>query len=399
MLSVWSRVSTAEGLTADSNAQTPDEQTERTPDQARLDQSPFDDGHFPCRCRPRRGLPVVVHHSFRRRRRTGKEPRCVRVAQAVPKALIRPHGDRNSEPIAIVPYRRRMTSRFFKSRRVPAVAAGTFFVISAFILSITLPTWLSLGTGNPAGKTVTAIVKDKETRDEAARFFIEKLTEDTDGADLALFDELESTITDKLDELAANEEFMSKISGLSDEIYDYFVNGVDETKVVEAQAVVNEVVDALVAVDPEFAGLKQNVDDWEGLTLEPIDDGPNIKSIKGTLNALFWASLSVTLIAGVLYARWSRSRPGMLLFLGITTAVLGVVDLVAAGAVRSAVVSTVDETDRFANAAVPVVADSLLSPFRTIGIAWLVLGIGSIVSGAVLGRRAKGSSGAADAHR
>ncbi|MEY4158079.1 MAG: hypothetical protein RL743_574, partial [Actinomycetota bacterium] len=36
---------------------------------------------------------------------------------------------------------------------------------------------------------------------------------------------------------------------------------------------------------------------------------------------------------------------------------------------------------RFANAAVPVVADSLLSPFRTVGIVWAVLGVVSIVSG------------------
>jgi hypothetical protein len=289
-----------------------------------------------------------------------------------------------------------MANQFFRARRAPAVLFGVLFVLFALVLSVTLPTWLSVGTGNPAGKTVTALTENKEVRDEAARFFIEKLTEGASAEDLAKFDELEATISTKLDELVANDEFMAKVGDVSDEVYDFFVNGIDETKVVEAQAVVGELVDALVEVDPEFANLKQEVDDWKGLELEPNDGGPDLKSIKDGLNTLFWIALLLTLAVGALYARWSRSKRGALLFLGITFLVLGIIDLVAAGGVRSAVVSSVDETDRFANAAVPVVADSLLSPFRTVGTAWVVLGVLSIVSGVVVGRRAKVASGAAD---
>lgn len=295
-------------------------------------------------------------------------------------------------------YRRSMTRWFFRARRGPAVLFGVLFVLFALVFSVTLPTWLSVGTGNPAGETVTALTKDKEFRDEAARFFIEKLTEDAPTEDLALFDELEATITGKLDELVANDEFMSKVGDVSDEIYDYFVNGIDETKVVEAKAIVSDVVDALVEVDPEFSDLKQNIDDWEGLELEPIDDGPDIKSIKDGLNTLFWLSLFFILVSGALYARWSRSKRGALLFVGITVIVLGVIDLVAAGAVRSAVVSSVDETDRFASAAVPVVADSLLSPFRTVGTTWVILGVVSIISAVIIGHRAKTVSAATDAN-
>ena len=295
-------------------------------------------------------------------------------------------------------YRRFMTRWFFRARRGPAVLFGALFVFFALVFSVTLPTWLSVGTGNPAGETVTALTKDKEFRDEAARFFIEKLTEESPTEDLALFDELEATITDKLDELVANDEFMAKVGDVSDEIYDFFVNGIDETKVVEAKAIVTDVVDALAEVDPEFSDLKQNIDDWEGLELEPIDDGPDIKSIKDGLNTLFWLSLFFTLGSGALYARWSRSKRGALLFVGITVIVLGVIDLVAAGAVRSAVVSSVDETDRFASAAVPVVADSLLSPFRTVGTAWVILGVVSIISAVIIGRHAKMVSAAADAN-
>lgn len=295
-------------------------------------------------------------------------------------------------------YRSGMTSRFFKPRRGPAVIFGVLFVLFAFVLSITLPTWLSVGAGNPASKTVTALTKNKEVRDEAARFFIEKLTEDASAEDLARFDELETTISDKLDELVANDEFMAKVGDVSDEVYDFFVNGIDQTKIIEANAVVSDLVDALVEVDPEFSNLKAEVSDWKGLELEPMNDGPDFKSIKDSLNSLFWATLILTIVAGILYARWSRSRRGMMLFLGITLVVLGAIDLVAAGVVRSAVVGTVDETDRFANAAAPVIADSLLSPFRTVGIIWLVLGIGSIVGGVVLGRRATSTSGATDAN-
>lgn len=275
---------------------------------------------------------------------------------------------------------------------------GALFVLFALVFSVTLPTWLSVGTGSPAGKTVNALAKDKEVRDEAARFFIEKLTEDASAEELEKFDELESSISTKLDELVANDEFMAKVGDVSDEVYDFFVNGIDETQVVEAKAVVSELVDTLVEVDPEFANLKQEVDDWKGLELEPIDDGPDLKSIKDGLTSLFWLALALTLVTGFLYARWSRSKRGALLFIGITVMVLGVIDLVAAGAVRSAAVSSVDETDRFANAAVPVVANSLLTPFRTVGTAWVVIGVISIVSGVVIGRRAKVASGAANAN-
>ncbi|MFM8389446.1 MAG: hypothetical protein ACKOA5_09390, partial [Actinomycetota bacterium] len=60
--------------------------------------------------------------------------------------------------------------------------------------------------------------------------------------------------------------------------------------------------------------------------------------------------------------------------------------------------SSVDDTDRFAKAVVPVVADSLLSPFRTVGTAWIILGLVSTILGVVIGRRTKAASGATDAN-
>lgn len=295
-------------------------------------------------------------------------------------------------------YRRGVGNRFFRARRGPAVLFGVLFVLCALVLSITLPTWLSVGTGNPAGRTVTALTKDKEFRDEAARYFIEQLTENASAEELAKFDELQTTITTKLDELAANDEFMSKVSEISDEIYDFFVNGIDETKIVEAKAVAQDVVAALGEVDPEFKNLEKEVDDWKGLELKPMDDGPDLKSIKDALNTAFWAAAFLTLATGLLYLLFARSLRGGLLFLGITTFILGVIDLVAAGAVRSAVVSSIDETDRLANAAVPVAADSLLGPFRTVGTLWVVIGVVAVVSGIIVGRRAKTASTAPDAN-
>lgn len=290
-----------------------------------------------------------------------------------------------------------MAKQFFRARRGLAVVFGILFVLFGFVLSVTLPTWLSVGTGNPASRTVTALTEDKEVRDEAARFFIEKLTEDASAEDLARFDELEATISEKLDDLVANEDFLDKVGDVSDKVYDFFVNGIDETQVVEAKAVVDDLVDTLAEVDPEFASLKTEVDSWEGLELEPIDDGPDLKSIKDGLNSLFWLALVLTLATGVLYARWSRSRRGLLLFVGITALVLGIIDLAAAGGIRSAVASSVDETDRFASAAVPVVADSLLAPFRTVGWIWVVAGLLAVIGGVVVGRKDRAPSSSPDA--
>ena len=244
---------------------------------------------------------------------------------------------------------------------------------------------------------MSALTKDKEFRDEAARFFVEKLSEGSSTDDLARFDELETSITDELDELVANEEFMGKVDDISDEIYDFFLNGVDESRTIEAKAVVEDVVDALVEVDSGFGDLRQSIDDWEGLELSPVDDGPDLKALKNAVNIVFLAAFVLSLTFGVLYLRWARSPKGALAFLGATVAALGVIDLVAAGAVRSAVVSSVNDDDRLASAAVPVAADALLSPFRTVGIVWLVVGFGAVTASIVLRRRGRATLGPANA--
>jgi len=312
---------------------------------------------------------------------------------------------------ADVVYRHFMANQFFRAKRFPAIVFGVLFVLFGLFLSVSMPTWLSVGRGNPAGTTVKALTKDKAFRDEAARFFIEKLTEDGSSEDLARYDELRTTISDKLDELAANDEFMAKVDAISGDIYDFFVQQPDETRVVDAKAVVSQVVDALAQVDPQFAGLSKDVDDWEGLKLEPIKDGPDVKAIKDGLTNVFWASLILTVLCGVLYARWSRSKKGALLFLGVTVLVLGIIDVIAASGIRSAANSAVDNEDKLAAAAVPVAADSLLKPFRMIGVVWIVLGVGAIIAGVVVARRGRNvvesseppssknvTSGAADAN-
>lgn len=282
-----------------------------------------------------------------------------------------------------------MTKQFFRARRAPAVLFGILFVLFGLFLSISMPTWLSVGRGNPAGTTIKALTRDKAFRDEAARFFIEKLTENASSEDLAKYDELRTTISGKLDELAANKEFMVKVDAISGDIYDFFVEQPDQTRVVDAKAVVSQVVDSLAEVDPQFKGLSKDVNDWEGLKLEPVKDGPDVKAIKNGLTNVFWASLALTVIFALLYLRWSRSKKGALLFLGISVLILGIIDVVVSSGVRSVAESAVDSEDKLAAVAVPVAADSLLKPFRTIGIVWIVLGVASIVTGIVLARRAK----------
>lgn len=300
-----------------------------------------------------------------------------------------------------------MANQFFRARRAPAVIFGILFVLFGLFLSLSMPAWLSVGRGNPAGATVKALTRDKEFRDEAARFFIEKLTEDTSTDDLAKYDELRATISEKLDELAANKEFMAKVDAISDDLYAFFVEQPDQTRVVDAKAVVGQVVDVLAEVDPQFKDLSVEVNDWEGLKLEPDDGGPDVKAIKSGLTNVFWASLAITVFCAVLYVRWARSRKGALLFLGISVIVLGIIDVVVATTVRSVAESAVDSDDKFAAAAVPVAADALLKPFRTVGFIFIVLGVGAVVASIFLARRrnvgtapevAVATSGPADAN-
>lgn len=254
---------------------------------------------------------------------------------------------------------------------------------------MTLPTWLSVGRGDPATRTVVALANDQEFRYEATEFFVEKLSADIPNSELPRLELLQDAINTSLDELVKDEEFMAKVKNISGELYDFFIDGAKELKVIAAQDVVSDVVDSLVEVDARFAPLQEQVDTWKGLELEPMNDAPDFKAIRSSLAIVFWASLALTFILGVLYLRWARSRSGALLFVGIPLFMLGLMNVIAASSVRSAAVSAVDTDSALATAAVPVVASSVLKPFRTVGIIWIALGVIAVIGAIVLMRRSR----------
>lgn len=290
-----------------------------------------------------------------------------------------------------------MQKQFFRAKRIPAVICGVFFILFSIFLTVSLPTWLSVGVGDPATRTVVALAKDDDFRYEVANFFVEKLSEDVPDAVVPQFAEMQPAIREKLSELVQRDEFMSKVKNISGDVYDFFIDGAKELKVLAAQDVVSDVVDALVEVDPRFAPLQQQVSTWKGLELEPMDDAPDFKAIKNSLTIVYWASLALTLIMGALYLRWARSASGGLLFVGIPFFILGIVNVVAASSVRSAVVSGVDSDSALTTAALPVVASSILKPFRTVGIIWIVLGVIAIVSAIVIKRQSQNKKSHVDA--
>jgi hypothetical protein len=123
-----------------------------------------------------------------------------------------------------------------------------------------------------------------------------------------------------------------------------------------------------------------------------MEDAPDFKTIKSSLAIIFWVSLGLSIVLGALYLRWARSPKGGLLFVGIPLLILGVINVIAASSIRSAVTSAIDTDDALAAAAVPVVASSVLKPFRTVGVIWIVLGMIAIVAAIVLWRRAKSTT-------
>jgi YihY family inner membrane protein len=163
---------------------------------------------------------------------------------------------------------------------------------------------------------------------------------------------LENAINTKLDELVQNEEFMAKVKGISGDVYDFFIEGAKELKVIAAQDVVSDVVDALVEVDPQFAPLQEQVNTWQGLELEPMEDAPDFKAIKNSLAVIFWVSLGLSIVLGALYLRWARSPKGGLLFVGIPLLVLGAMNVIAASSVMiigSFWITELKETNLFTN--------------------------------------------------
>jgi hypothetical protein len=262
----------------------------------------------------------------------------------------------------------------FAARRGQAIACATLLSVLAPILCIGVAGWLSVGVGNPANRVIHALSDSERFRDEAARFFVEKLSEDSGTDATAVLDSKGEAVNQALSDLLGNEAFVRELDTMSDSAYEWFVNGDRQAASISIRPAVGQMVDTLSMVDPLFAELRSGLNDIEDVNLAG-DDGtsPRLGRYLSTFSLGLIGVFLVSVLAALGYVRAARSPRGALKLAVSLLAVCSALLLgpwFAANRMADSVATSQDEV--IGRIALPIVASTVTAPFRWLGIVCLV---------------------------
>ena len=276
----------------------------------------------------------------------------------------------------------------FVGRRSQAIVFGVLTTIFGVVLCLSFSTWLSLGVGNPAKRAVHSLSESEAFRDEAARFFVEKLSEDAGSDATAVLDEKGDDIKQALSDLLGNEDFVSELDSISDSAYGWFVDGDSASANISVRPAVEQMIDTLGSVDSRFDTLRQGVAELDDLNLAGNDnESPRLGRFLSMLSIGVAVVFVLTLLFAFGYARAATSSRAALRF---ATWLLGACALLSLGlwfgANRAAEMVAADQNEALARIALPLVASSLTAPFRSLGLVCLAGAVATFVL-VVRGRR------------
>lgn len=279
--------------------------------------------------------------------------------------------------------------RFFRARRGPAVALAIVLSLLALVFSLTLGVLFSVGTGNPATRAIHALTEDAEFRDEAARFFVDKLSEGAEGDATQVLTRNEAAVTAALADLIGSESFTSELDAISDSARAWFVDGDPASRRISVSGPVSQMVDSLEAVDPQFGALRDGLADLDRIDLGgDSGDSPELGRIIDVVLIATLVLLLLVAAAGTGYARVAVSSSGAMRTFGVLFASIGALLVAAWFAATTAVEAAASSQDEaLARIAIPMAASAVVSPFRTLGATWLLVGAGLVVASVVRGRR------------
>jgi len=279
--------------------------------------------------------------------------------------------------------------RFFRAQRGPAVAFAIVLSALALVFALALGVLLSVGTGNPATRAIHALTEDPEFREEAARYFVDALSEGADGDASQFLSRNEAAVTAVLADLIGSESFTRELDAISESARAWFVDGDPASRRISIAPPVSQMVDVLERVDPQFGVLREGLADLDRLDL--ADDGADSPELGRIINIVLLVTLALLALlaaVGVGYARVAASANGATRTFGALAATIGVV-LVGIWLVATRVAETAAsaQDEALARIAIPTAAAAVVAPIRTLGTAWIVAGAALVVASVVRGRR------------
>lgn len=267
-------------------------------------------------------------------------------------------------------------SFLLKAKRGGAIPSAIFFTIFLTLLSITGSLYLSIGVGNPVNKALDALLSSSSFKNNAGDYFVSKVLERATGDERTLLTEKAPLISATVTNILRNSSFKIAVESISNTAYDYYVNGAKERQTIDVKPILQLVLPIFESVDPQFSRLSKEFDKIKPIKLQPQTKGPDLSQIKSYFSLGIWLLLALSLLNLLIYLRFANSLRSALRVPGIIVLSIGLL-LVTLNILATSIVEhqAATASESLAREAIPIAAQTLISPLMTNGVVGLLLGL------------------------
>jgi hypothetical protein len=267
---------------------------------------------------------------------------------------------------------------FLTAKRGPAIAFAVLSTVLLIILPIVSGVYLAVGKSNPAPKIAHSLLAKSEFRDAAANKLIESISKDTEGAEALLFKDKGKEIRVALSDAMGTKAFEDEVVGITHKAYDFYVDGDTQAATIDIRPIASMALTAISEVNPLFSLAKDQIKDIAPIDLKSGESDIDLVQIKKEFTGVVFVLWIGFILFSALYWRFASNLHNGLKFAGIQSAVFAVISILIY-LIGSAVGSNIgsNSADQLPQIAIPIVAQSLLSPF-------LILAILGFITAAIL---------------
>lgn len=267
-------------------------------------------------------------------------------------------------------------SLLLKAKRGGAVPSAIFFTIFFTLLSIVGSIYLSIGVGNPVNKAIDGLLSSTSFKNNAGEYFVSNALETAKGDERALFIEKGPQISSTVSAILSEPLFKEAVESISDIAYHYYVDGAKAHQSIDVKPILRLALPIFESVDPQFSKLSKELDKIKPIKLKPQTNGPNVAQIKTYFTLGLLLLLSLSIITLFLYLLFANSKRSAFRVPGIIVLSVGIF-LIALNIAGTMIVKNqaATATEPLAREAIPIAAQTIISPLLTNGILEILLGL------------------------
>ena len=264
----------------------------------------------------------------------------------------------------------------FKGKRAGAIPSALFFTVFFTLFSIIGSVYLAIGIGNPVNKATGSLIASESFKRDAGSYFVSKALETAKGDERKVLTQKGPEISKTITAFLGNPIFHSQLNQMSDTAFHYYTSGTKVAQSIDVKPLADLALLGLIAVDPQFAQLKKELDKIKPIDLKPQSNGPDAASVKSdlTLAVLLLLLLSLlTLFLYLLFAKQGKAAARTVAYILLGDGLfLIVINIVAKAIVNS---QATKATETLAREAIPIAATPLLSPLFSLGLFEIIVAL------------------------